>query len=112
MGGGASGRALPNVDDLDGDIVLVVADLLHNAPQRRRRREVHATDAGEVEPPCDAWPLMPSTVDPCEWEPGAGLILDHPDENWLYDTDTGTLIDPDGNETEVNTRYLYGAPQR
>ena len=22
------------------------------------------------------------------------------------------MIDPDGNETEVNTRYLYGAPQR
>ena len=22
------------------------------------------------------------------------------------------MIDPDGNETEVNTRYLYGVPQR
>ena len=22
------------------------------------------------------------------------------------------MMDPDGNETEVNTRYLYGAPQR
>ncbi len=22
------------------------------------------------------------------------------------------MIDPDGNETEVNTRYLYGAPKR
>jgi catechol-2,3-dioxygenase len=22
------------------------------------------------------------------------------------------MIDPDGNETEINTRYLYGAPQR
>ena len=22
------------------------------------------------------------------------------------------MIDPDGNETEVNTRYLYGVPKR
>ena len=22
------------------------------------------------------------------------------------------MIDPDGNETEVNTRYLYGVPRR
>ena len=22
------------------------------------------------------------------------------------------IIDPDGNETEINTRYLYGVPQR
>ena len=22
------------------------------------------------------------------------------------------MIDPDGNETEINTRYLYGVPQR
>ena len=22
------------------------------------------------------------------------------------------IMDPDGNETEINTRYLYGAPQR
>ena len=22
------------------------------------------------------------------------------------------MIDPDGNETEINTRYLYGAPER
>ncbi len=22
------------------------------------------------------------------------------------------MIDPDGNETEINTRYLYGTPQR
>ena len=36
MGGGTSGRALPHVDDLDGNIVLVVADLLDNAAQRRR----------------------------------------------------------------------------
>ena len=49
MGGSPSGRSLPHVDDLDGNIVLVVADLLDNAPQRRRRREVHASDAGEVE---------------------------------------------------------------
>jgi hypothetical protein len=22
------------------------------------------------------------------------------------------MMDPDGNETEINTRYLYGIPQR
>ena len=49
MGGSPSGRSLPHIDDLDCNIVLVVADLLDNATQRRRRREIHTSDAGEID---------------------------------------------------------------
>jgi hypothetical protein len=72
----------------------VIAELIENDP-----RNGAAPDALlPSDPRCGAWSHAPETFDPCDVPPSS-MSLELGDGVWVFDTNSGSLTDPDDNAT-------------
>jgi hypothetical protein len=69
-----------------------LAELVEREPE-----DELALDAATDGPPCDPWTFMPAGLDPCVLPQPSGGAIALTTGRWSYDTNSGSLTDPDQN---------------